>query len=101
MPRGIEEAGAGAGRLDEATDHLPRQIGQQHLAFVGGVEHRALAQRGGKNLALGAQRLDVLADEGRLEFAEIEKAYRKEREGEDVDGDDPPRQRRHRGQRNR
>ena len=94
---GIEQAGAGARRLDQAAHHLARQIGQQHFPFVGRVEHGALAERGGKNLALGVQRFGLLSDEARFEFAEIEKADREQRQGQDIDGNDPPRQRRHRG----
>ena len=89
----VVEAGAGAGRLDQPTHHLPRQIGQQDLALVGGIEDGALAERGGEDLALGAQRLDLLADQARFELAEVEKPDRKQRQGQYVDGDDPPGQR--------
>ena len=91
----VEKARAGPGRLHEAAHHLARQIGQQHFAFIGRVEHRPLAERGGKNLALGGQRLDLLPDQRRLEFAEIEKADCQKRQRQDVDRNDAPRQRRY------
>ena len=90
----VEQPRARARRLDQAAHHLARQIGQQDLALVGRVEHRALAERGGEDLALGLQRLDLLADQARLVLAEIEKADGEQRQRQDIDREDAPRQRR-------
>ncbi len=72
----VEQTGAGAGRLDQAAHHLARQVGQQ-------------------DLALRVQRLDLLADQARFELAEVQETDRQQRQRQHIDGDDPPRQRRH------
>ena len=67
----VEQTSAGVRRLDQAPHHLARQVGQQDLALVGRIEDRALAERGGEDLALRVQRLDLLADQARFELAEV------------------------------
>ena len=92
----VEQPRPGVRRLDQPPHHLASEIGQQDLAFVGRIEHRALAERGGKDLALGLQRFDLLADEARLVFPEIEKPAGQKRQRQDIDRQDAPRKRRDR-----
>ena len=69
----IEEPGPGPRRLDQAAHHVAGEIGEQDLPFIDRLENRPFAKRGGKDLALRLQRLDLLADKARLVFAEIKK----------------------------
>src|SRR5207248_9255375 len=68
--------------------HRAGQIGQQDPSVVHRVENCPLAERSGKNLALGFQSLDVLADEARLVFTQVEKTTGEKSESENIDGED-------------
>ena len=70
------------------------------LAFVGRVEHGALAERRGEDLALGLQRVDLLSISS-PRIAEIEKAEREQRQRQHVDREDAAGQRRYGGHRGR
>ena len=59
----IEQPRAGSRWLHQAAHHLPGEIGKQDLTLIDRVEHGALAERGGENLSLRLQRLDLPVNE--------------------------------------
>ena len=68
------------GRLDQPAHHVAAKFGDQRLALARDIDHRALAQRGGEDLALGLERLDLGRDQALLIFAEIEEAEPQQRQ---------------------
>ena len=57
-------------------------------------EYGPFPERGRKDLALGLQRLELLADQAGLVFAEVEKTAGQQRQRQHIDGEDAPSQRR-------